>query len=153
METDVIAPLGLPVTEEESPFPPRRLRVEPEHLLEVAKALKDTGFNYPVNLTAVDYRDHMDMVYHLRRIPEGEELLLKCRISGENPEVVSLCGVWQASDWLEREVYDMFGVRFLGHPQLKRILLPEGWVGHPLRKDYQETYGTWEDRDEFDLGL
>ena len=66
-------------------------------------------------------------------------LRLKCRIGGDAPQIDSVASVWSSADWYEREIFDLFGIRFAGHPDLRRILLPDGWEGHPLRKDYPVT--------------
>jgi len=88
--------------------------------------------------TAVDYpkRDkRFEIVYHLYSFKRNDRLRLKV-LAGENEKVPSVVGVWPVANWLEREIFDMFGILFEGHPDLKRILLPDGWTGHPLRKDY-----------------
>ena len=94
------------------------------------------------SVTAVD-RDPSDprfeVVYHLHSIEHNERIRLKCRLSGENPEIDSVTSVWRSADWYEREVFDLFGIRFAGHPDLRRIMLPDDWEGHPLRKDYPIT--------------
>jgi NADH-quinone oxidoreductase subunit C len=79
----------------------------------------------------------MEVIYHLYSIPFNASLMLKVILPRENPEVESLCGVWKSANWLEREVYDMFGINFKNHPDLRRILMPNDWEGYPLRKDYQ----------------
>jgi len=91
------------------------------------------------------FEPHIEVVYHLSSFSfPGRRLTLKVKlprwkddVAGRLPEVPSLCRVWATADWQEREVYDLLGVRFLGHPNLCRILLAEDWVGHPLRKDYE----------------
>ena len=82
------------------------------------------------------------MIYHLYSIPFNRSLALRVVLPRDNPEVESLAGIWKSANWLEREVFDMYGVRFRGHPDLRRILMPADWEGFPLRKDYQhqETY-------------
>ncbi len=79
----------------------------------------------------------MEVIYHLYSIPFNASLMLKVILPRENPEVESLCTVWKSANWLEREVYDMFGIKFNNHPDLRRILMPNDWEGFPLRKDYQ----------------
>ena len=96
------------------------------------------GFDYLADETAVDYpkrEKRFEIVYILYSFTRNERLRLKVA-AGENDEVPSVVGLWPVANWLEREIYDMFGIRFSGHPDLKRILLPDGWTGHPLRKDY-----------------
>jgi len=90
-------------------------------------------------VTAVDWHPsepRFEVVYHLHSIERNLRLRVKCRVGGENPQIDSVTGVWASANWYEREVFDMFGVRFLNHPNLERILMPIDWEGHPLRKDY-----------------
>ena len=79
----------------------------------------------------------MEVIYNLYSIPHNFQLMLKVILPRENPEVESLSGIWKTANWLEREVYDMFGIKFRNHPDLRRILLPADWEGYPLRKDYK----------------
>ncbi len=112
-----------------------------EHVLEVALFLRDDpsiAFTFPTDVTAVDYpsRDkRFEVIYHLYSFVRNERLRVKILV-GDGDSVPSLTGVWAGVDWMEREVFDMFGITFDDHPNLKRILLPDDWVGHPLRKDY-----------------
>jgi NADH-quinone oxidoreductase subunit C len=117
------------------------IRVQPSRIVEVCEALKtdaDTPFNYLSDLTCVHYPDKkeapFEVVYQLYSISKNERVRLKAAVNGEGIE--SVTGVWPAADWPEREVYDLFGVVFRNHPDLRRILLPPDWEGHPLRKDY-----------------
>ncbi len=80
-------------------------------------------------------------MYHLFSLQHRHQIVLKVEVDRAQPSVPSVQGVWKAANWLEREVYDMLGVDFVGHPDMRRILLPDDWVGHPLRKDYQEAGG------------
>lgn len=115
--------------------------VRPEALLRVMEFLKGDprlGFNVLIDITAVDRigrTPRFDVVYHLLSLACNRRLRVKVFI-GEEDAVASLCGLWGSANWLEREVWDMFGIRFTGHPDLKRILLYEEFQGHPLRKDY-----------------
>ncbi len=118
--------------------------VEPADLLHAARRLKlqaDRPFDYLANLTCVDYQDCYEVVYHLEstRRP-GVPQALKVRVSKSDPRVPSVTSIWPGADLQEREVWDLFGVRFDGHPNLKRVLMWEGFEGHPLRKDYLEPY-------------
>lgn len=79
----------------------------------------------------------MEVIYHLYSIPFNQSLVLKVILPRENPELESIASVWKTANWLEREVYDMFGITFSNHPDLRRILMPADWKGYPLRKDYQ----------------
>ncbi len=120
--------------------------VKGESLLEVMRRLKEDPefeFNILMDLSAVDYltfKEHsgprFEMVYHLYSIPKNQRLRVKVLVEEKTAEVPSLTGLWPAADWYEREVWDMFGIRFTGHPDLKRILMYDEFVGHPLRKDY-----------------
>lgn len=118
------------------------LFILPELIRPVCEFLRndpELEFNFLADLTAVDrypVEPRFEVVYHLRAMKSGERLRLKAPLSGENPQLDSLVGLWPAADMLEREVFDLFGVRFLGHPNLRRLLLPDDWEGHPLRKDY-----------------
>ena len=76
------------------------------------------------------------MVYHLLSLRRRQRLRLKIRLSGDDPSLESITTVWPSANFFEREVYDLFGVRFAGHPNMRRIMMPEDWEGHPLRKDY-----------------
>ncbi len=117
------------------------IRIEPARVVEVCEALKqdpETPFNYLSDLTCAHYPDHreapFEVIYNLYSISANERVRLKAWVNGEG--VDSVTGVWPAADWPEREVYDLFGVKFHNHPDLRRILLPPDWEGHPLRKDY-----------------
>ena len=114
--------------------------VTPEALKPLAKRLHDeeqTLFDFMFCLTCVDYPEHMEMVYHLRSSTLGHEMVLKAKIEDrDNAEVDTLCDIWRTAEWLEREVYDLFGVKFKDHPDLRRILMADDWVGYPMRKDY-----------------
>jgi NADH-quinone oxidoreductase subunit D/NADH-quinone oxidoreductase subunit C/D len=126
------------------------LIVAPDRLVEVATALRDhLGYDYLSSATAVDYLgkgDVLEMVYHLYRTSGGPELVLKAQTPRENAELPSLVGVWPGADFQEREAWDLMGIRFTGHPNLKRILLWEGFGGHPLRKDWKEAYFEQENK-------
>ena len=112
--------------------------VYPGALLDVCRHLQhDLDIDYLNNLTAVDYLDYLEVVYHLSSLQRNHLLALKVRCyDRERPEVPSLMPLWQGADLQEREVYDLFGVIFAGHPNLKRLLTWEGFNGHPLRKDF-----------------
>jgi NADH-quinone oxidoreductase subunit C len=116
------------------------LEIAPERIVEVCLFLKqEQQFVRLSAVTAVDWfpqEPRFEVVYHLHSLERNERLRLKCRLGGENPEVDSVTSVWRSADWYEREVFDLFGVAFRNHPNLRRILMPEDWEGHPLRKDY-----------------
>jgi len=91
------------------------------------------------SVTAVDRypaEPRFEVVYHLHSIERNQRLRLKCSLPGEQPEIDSVAGVWRSANWYEREVFDLFGVSFRNHPNLKRIMMPADWEGHPLRRDY-----------------
>ena len=99
----------------------------------------DCPFNYLSDVTCVDWfpsNPRFEVVYHLLSISKKERVRLKVRLQDESPAVESVTSVWPAANFFEREVFDLFGVRFTGHPYLRRLLMPEDWEGHPLRKDY-----------------
>lgn len=120
--------------------------VRPEAIEAVCRALRDEQrFNYLSQITAVDWPEReprFDVVYNLMSLDTRATIRLKVRVGDEDtpyPEVPTVSTVWPAANWYEREVYDLFGIRFAGHPDLTRILMPPDWVGHPLRKDYPLT--------------
>lgn len=114
-----------------------KILVDKVKLLDLMQLLHDKyGFNQLSNLTSVDYGEEFEMVYHLYSIPENIKICVKTRIPRNMPEVDSLITIWPAADWQEREVYDLMGIRFNGHPNLIRVLLPDDFDGHPLRKDF-----------------
>lgn len=99
----------------------------------------DCAFNYISDITCVDWfpqEPRFEVVYHLLSISKKERVRLKVRLDGDSPVVESVTSVWPGANYFEREVFDLFGVRFTGHPYLRRLLMPEDWQGHPLRKDY-----------------
>ncbi|MBA7677411.1 NAD(P)H-quinone oxidoreductase subunit J, chloroplastic [subsurface metagenome] len=114
--------------------------VKSNSLLAVAAFLKDTlglDFDYLNYITAIDYYDHFEVVYQLTSLEHNHSLLLKTRCyQRDNPTLPSVVSLWRGADLQEREIYDLFGIRFEGHPNMKRIALWEGFPGHPLRKDY-----------------
>ncbi len=118
--------------------------VEPSRLLETAREMRnnpDSALDYLANLTCVDYQDCYELVYHLYSIKHYRPpLALKVRAKKEDPRIPSVVSIWPGADLQEREVWDLYGVRFEGHPNLKRILMWEGFEGHPMRKDYLEPY-------------
>ena len=98
-------------------------------------------FDVLTNLTAIDNGTEtgtMEIIYHLNSIPKSLQLAVKVSLDRTTPEVDSVCEIWRTANWQEREAFDLVGVRFTGHPDLRRILLPNDWEGHPLQKDYSE---------------
>ena len=116
------------------------LVVKPYALADVARHCFDTpelAFDFLVGVTGVDYIDHFELVYHLVSIKHNHAIVLKTKTeSRESPSVPSVTGIWEGAMLQEREVYDLMGIAFEGHPDLKRIMLWEGFPGHPHRKDF-----------------
>ena len=117
-------------------------QIAPPSLIEVCTFLRDDpacAFDFLADVTAVDYVGavpRFELVYHLRSLRLRHRLRVKARVSEEQPRIASLVTVWRGADWLERETYDMYGIQFEGHPDLRRIYLYAEFEGHPLRKDY-----------------
>jgi NADH-quinone oxidoreductase subunit C len=121
----------------------RRLHVAPERLFETLRLLKEEhGFDMLAELTAADYMkypnaaDRFGVVYVLLNTSTGERTVVKTAVNEPEPVLPSAFPLWKGADWMEREVFDMYGIVFDGHPDLRRILMPEAFTGHPLRKDY-----------------
>ena len=117
--------------------------VEPARIAEVCRFAKSEPalrFDCLSNLSGVDYpkQNAIQVVYHLFSYPLRHWIVLKVNATRDDPVVPTVSGVWRAADWQEREVFDLLGVTFSGHPDLRRILMPEDWPGHPLRKDFVE---------------
>jgi len=116
------------------------LEIPPARIVSVCGFLKyDRKFVRQSTVTAVDRypaEPRFEVVYHLHSIESNQRLRLKCRVRGEDPVIESVTSVWRSANWYEREVFDLFGIQFVNHPDPRRILLPDDWEGHPLRKDY-----------------
>ena len=114
--------------------------VKSDSLLQVCQLINQTeglDFDYLVNLTGVDYLDYLEVVYHLVSMKHNHSLVIKTRCyDREQPSVPSVIDIWHGADFQEREAYDLLGIRFEGHPDMKRIFMWEGFGGHPLRRDY-----------------
>lgn len=116
--------------------------VRKEDIVAICRFLRDDEalrYNFMMDLTAVDYlgrEPRFEVVYHLYSLPHNQRVRLKARVSESDCTIDSIVPVWISADWFEREVFDMYGITFQGHPELRRILLYEGFEGHPLRKDY-----------------
>ncbi|HVW08742.1 MAG TPA: NADH-quinone oxidoreductase subunit C [Bryobacteraceae bacterium] len=119
------------------------IEVEPANIAETLQRVRTVlGFNRLSTITGVDLypaEPRFAVIYHLQSIATRERLRIKTRVPGDNPELESACSVYPAANWYERETFDFFGVRFLNHPDLKRIMLPEDFEGNPLRKDFPVT--------------
>jgi NADH-quinone oxidoreductase subunit C len=114
--------------------------VSSEKWVDVANVLKtneDMDFDYLRNLSGVDQETHIEVVYHLLSLTKRDEVCVKVKTDRDKASVPSVTLIWPTADWNEREVYDLLGVDFPGHPNLCRIMMPDDWVGHPLRKDYE----------------
>ena len=119
------------------------LEIGAEHILGVSAFLKhEQNFVRLSTITALDWypeEPRFEVVYHLHSPERNERLRLKSRLAEANAEIDSVTTVWRGANWYERETFDLFGVRFRNHPDLRRIMLPEDWEGYPLRKDYPVT--------------
>lgn len=116
------------------------LKIKPDDLHKAMQVLKtDSEFEYDYlkNLTAVDHQEYFEVVYHLFSLQNGNCLEVKVELDHQEPKVPSVMDIWEGADWQEREVYDLFGITFIDHSNLKRILLTEDFEGYPLRKDYK----------------
>jgi NADH-quinone oxidoreductase subunit C len=108
-------------------------------MMQVLRERPELGFTFLAEITAVDFwpsEPRFEVIYILVSIERAARVRIKVRLEGADPHVATLSGVWPAANWLEREVWDMFGIAFDGHPDPRRLLMPEDWDGYPLRKDY-----------------
>ena len=115
--------------------------VEPAAIVEVGGFLKDdpeTAMDCLSNQSGVDYKDRIEVVYHLFSYRHRHNAILKVKLPRDNPSVPTLEGLWKSANWMEREIFDLLGVNFEGHSDLRRLLMPEDWPGYPLRKDFVE---------------
>ena len=116
------------------------LLVTPDKLVSICRKLRaEFGFIRLAGISAIDrypMRPRFEVFYLLHSLERNERLKLKVAVGGDSPEVESVTCVWPGANWYEREVFDLFGVRFLNHPDLRRIMMPDYWEGHPLRKDF-----------------
>lgn len=112
--------------------------VEHDKIVATAEELKSIGFDRLGMVTAVDRGEFFTMVYRLQSRSLTSAIFMKTKVDRDDARIDSLCGVWPAANWQEREVFDLFGIVFEGHPDLRRIMLPDDFVGHPLRKDYDD---------------
>lgn len=115
------------------------VRVRADHIVKASRILREEcGVEMLHQVSGVDYEDRFEVVYHFARVkPAAEFICLKVSVPRDNPVVPTLAHEWATANWGERETWDLVGIRFEGHPHLYRIMLPEDWVGHPLRKDYE----------------
>jgi len=117
--------------------------VEAAAIVDICRFLRDEadlGFDVLSNQSGVDYKaeGYIEVVYHLYSYPHRHYAILKARVPRDAARIPTVEGVWKAANWLEREIFDLLGVHFIDHSDLRRLLMPEDWVGHPLRKDFVE---------------
>jgi len=123
------------------------LDIDRTNLVAVCRFLRDQlGFDLLSSISGVDMLDHLETVYHLRSTVRGQLLQVKVRLDHEEPEVDSVVSVWPTANWLERETYDMFGIKFAGHPDLRRMLLDDDFEGFPLLKSFHQVPMTVKQR-------
>lgn len=121
----------------------RQLVLQPDALVDAMRLAKDEhNFRQLYDLTAADYLEeepYIHVIYHLNCLHPPAKLMAKVRVARDGGTLPSVTELWSMADWFEREVYDLYGIVFDGHPDLKRILMPDDWMGHPLRRDYPLT--------------
>lgn len=133
---------GVEVTFAESEVPTQFLTAEVSSenahaLISELKNNSETSFDYMFCQTGIDFSEHIEVLYHLRNTQNNSEIVIKARIEDrENPAIDSVFDLYKTADFHEREIFDLFGVKFNNHPDLRRILLDDDWEGYPLRKDY-----------------
>ena len=117
------------------------ITIEPEKIHKTLSELRTEGYDFLRSLTGMDWGEEgLGVVYHLEKTTTGENKVIKTVTANrENPELPSVCDLWKAAEFNEREAYDFFGIHFIGHPDMRRLYLREDWVGHPFRKDYDES--------------
>jgi NADH-quinone oxidoreductase subunit C len=118
------------------------INVESKDWLSFAQQLRHDEtlfFDYLFCLTCIDWKTHLTMVYHLSSTKYHHNIVVKSKLDGSNPEIETVSHIWRTADFHEREVYEMFGVNFLNHPDLRLLILPDGWEGkNPMRKDFED---------------
>ena len=118
------------------------INIEPKDWLALAQQLRNDialHFNYLFCLTCIDWKTHLTMVYHLTSTTHRHNIVIKSKLDRDKPEIETVSHIWRTADFHEREVYEMFGVNFLNHPDLRLLILPDGWEGkNPLRKDFED---------------
>ena len=115
--------------------------IDPKAMVEIGRFMKEDpelAMDCLSNESGVDYKDRIEVVYHLFSYSHRHGAVLKVKLPRENPGIETLEGVWKSANWMEREIFDLLGVNFEGHSDMRRILMPEDWIGHPLRKDFVE---------------
>jgi NADH-quinone oxidoreductase subunit C len=119
------------------------VEVKRENLLDFCKFLKEHGFDHLSCVLGVDMKEYLEVVYHVWSYIDRRMISIKVKLPYDDPVVDSVTSIWKSADWHERETYDMFGIVFRNHPNLKRILLPDDFEGHPLRKDFKVEERGW----------
>jgi len=117
------------------------MNVAADDWLPFAEALRytdSTYFDYLFCLTCVDWKTHLTMVYHLTSTRYRHNIVVKVKLDRTAPAIETVCRIWRTAEFHEREVFELFGVNFLNHPDLRKLILPDDWVGYPLRKDYED---------------
>ena len=119
------------------------INIEPAEWLTFAKQLRNDislNFDFLFCLTCIDWKTHLTMVYHLTSTTHRHNIVVKAKLHFDNPEIASVTSIWKTADFHERETYEMFGVNFLNHPDLRLLILPDGWEGkNPMRKDFEDA--------------
>ncbi len=119
------------------------INIEPAEWLAFAKQLRNDislNFDFLFCLTCIDWKTHLTMVYHLTSTTHRHNIVVKAKLHFDNPEIASVTSIWKTADFHERETYEMFGVNFLNHPDLRLLILPDGWEGkNPMRKDFEDA--------------
>jgi NADH-quinone oxidoreductase subunit C len=116
------------------------LIIHSDHWVAAAHLLKtheELQYNYLRNVSGIDQETHMEVAYHLLSLSSKKDCCIKVKTDRDNPSIPSITSVWATANWNEREIFDLLGVDFPGHPDLRRIMMSDDWVGHPLRKDYE----------------
>jgi NADH-quinone oxidoreductase subunit C len=118
------------------------ISIEPTEIRSTALQIRNTAgldFDYLFCLTCIDWKTHFTMVYHFNSTIHRHSMVIKAKLDRNLPEIESLSDIWQTAEFHEREVYDLFGVKFLNHPDLRRLFMTDDWEGWPLRKDYEDA--------------
>lgn len=113
-------------------------QVKPQKITEICQFLKKNNYKSLLNLTASDQKNKFTLIYNLLNLKKNKRINLITSINRKKPEIESIATIFPPANWYEREVYDLFGIKSNNHPDLRRIMLPDDWQGHPLRKDYKD---------------
>jgi NADH-quinone oxidoreductase subunit C len=113
--------------------------VEVSNWREMTERMRKLGFDYLFCLTCIDWKTHVTMVYHLTATSFRNSIVVKVKLDRENPVIETICDIWRTAEFHEREVYELFGVKFRNHPDLRRLILTDDFEGYPLRKDFEDA--------------